>query len=241
MRKNFVPPRIASQEPTNPPQKFAAANGNAQAHTICPLGTKKANAAKFVVKLITFAEAVAVKKSYAKKRTNTNASKLPVPGPKTPSYKPIAAPVAKPMAYSRRVNAASRTICPKSFLQNVYTSIASITANIAGFIYCTGTSDDNFAPKNEAANANTPAGNNIRHGTRTRRTNCPAAIAVPVNEANLFTPNTDGTGVLPGSKPNSAGICNNPPPPTAASINPAAKPATIKPNKTPSINTPKAA
>ena len=33
-RKNFVPPRIASQEPTKPPQKFAAANGNAQAHTI---------------------------------------------------------------------------------------------------------------------------------------------------------------------------------------------------------------
>ena len=119
MRKNFVPPRIASQEPTNPPQKFAAANGNAQAHTICPLGTKKANAAKFVVKLITFAEAVAVKKSYAKKRTNTNASKLPVPGPNMPSYKPIAAPVAKPTAYSRRVKAASRTICPKSFLQNV--------------------------------------------------------------------------------------------------------------------------
>ena len=119
-----------------------------------------------------------------------------------------------------------RWLWPKSFLQNVYTAITTNTSKIKGLNHCTGMWETNMEPPNEVMAASTAAGNSIFQGTGILRTYCQPEVSVPQTEANLFVPITVAMGVCAGIRLNNDGICNKPPPPTAASIMPAKKAST---------------
>ena len=101
-------------------------------------------------------------------------------------------------------------------------AISTISTSTAGRITLGGTSDTVAAPANDMTKALSAAGTISPQSSVTLRINDRAAKAVPHTDASLLLP-SNAAGCAVGSTLNKAGIWISPPPPTAASISPAAK------------------
>src|SRR5450830_182166 len=101
-------------------------------------------------------------------------------------------------------------------------SISTISTSTAGRITDCGTADTVAAPKKAMTKAAPAAGTTRLQSITTLRTKDRAANVVPQAAATLLVPSS-AAGDAVGSTLNSAGIWISPPPPTAASIRPAAK------------------
>ena len=86
--------------PRKLPTTFATAMGTKNLHHTFPVQPNQARAAMLVVMLITFALATACRKSNPSALTNRKIRKVPVPGPKKPSYNPSAKAIAEAIAAS---------------------------------------------------------------------------------------------------------------------------------------------
>src|SRR5450830_322096 len=101
-------------------------------------------------------------------------------------------------------------------------AINTISTSTAGRITDWGTNDTVAAPKKAMTKAAQAAGITRLQSITTLRTKDRAANAVPNAAATLLVPSSAAGGAV-GSTLNNAGIWIRPPPPTAASIRPAAK------------------
>src|SRR5450830_1578167 len=101
-------------------------------------------------------------------------------------------------------------------------AISTINTSTAGRITDWGTEDTVAAPKKDMAKAAQAAGITKLQSITTLRTKDRATNAVPQAVASLLVP-SNATGCVVGSTLNNAGTWISPPPPTAASIRPAAK------------------
>ena len=152
---------------------------------------------------------------------STIIKKVPVPGPKKPSYRPMVPITAMAPSHLAFVTVVARSISvPKPGRNVTYTPTHTSSTITTGRITSLLIRVASRAPPALHRHASGAAMVSSLRSTLTRRSMLMAAEVVPPIEVSLFVPSAVAS-CRPGAAMSSSGIMISPPPPTMASMNPA--------------------
>ena len=170
--------------------------------------------------LTIFAVADAWRKVNPVAATSRMTRNAPVPGPSSPSYRPITTPPTIAVV-QRRAADTSRATRPSWGRSATKIHTSTRAARMSGPNTSGGRLMASRAPTAAPPNADRAMGTAVHRRGSARRPYVTAAAVVPMMDDNLLVPRASA-GRSVGATSRSAGNCRRPPPPLTASTQPAA-------------------